>query len=568
MSAYVPVMILLAVVMAVVLIPEIAAAQSSSGGGIGGTGVTVDDIFKAFSGESDPQKRSITLRVVLAVKAVMIPALAWMFEQFYAMLAPAIAAFMVLYVAVFGIQVATGAVRNPRGDFAMTAIKMAAAYSFAASMGSWAPMIFDGVDELTAIFAKVLTQNFFGCTADQLIPAGLNVSNPDQYLVWKQLDCVFVKFLGFSAVGVGASIFAGFMASSAISEYFGPLITVAGIGGFVGFLFAILRVTYTYIVSIIGLAFMIILAPLFVPMVLFQATNSYFQKWVANLGAFFLQPAMQMALVAFMTQVFATTIFTSDHSVMAVLMCNAGSANAAPAKGCESTCANLKNIDAFSMDCLLSAMEQKYIINQQTANSAQYQAMKKEITGGVRDLPQLLFDSALRGGENNSISGVTNQSFNASWQIFSSMNLLPPDVLANESSPQQRFQALMKSGQIIISFMVMIIISMAMFTMLEIMPNMIRQLIGRSYRLGNAMYTIPLENNFRQGLAQFQSAATSGASILPGAMNDDPNQTTQRWTSAALSGFQKFVTTMPLGQSMWAGGNSLFSDQNASDPKQ
>lgn len=511
--------------------------------------MTVEELFKAFSGESDPDKRSITLRVVVAVKAVMLPALQWMMMEFYAIMAPAINAFLLLVMVVFGVQVATGAVRSPRGDFVILGIKLALVYEFTANISGWVPMLMEASDEMLAIFSKMLTENFFGCSTDTLMPPGITVDNPDQYLVWKQLDCIFIKFLGFSSVGVGASIFAGLLASTAISEYFGPLITVAGVGGFIGFLYAILRVTYTYIISIIGLSFMLIISPMFVPLVLFQATRSYFDKWLSNTGAFFLQPAMQMALVAFMVQVFAVTIFTSERSVMAVIMCNAGSEHPTPAKGCEATCADMKNIDNFSMDCLLSAMEQKYIVSEQVASTAEYQAMKKELTSGVPDIPNMLF-GALRGSD--TIAGTTNQSFSASWQMFDPAALLPPEVLAESSSPQQRFEALMKSGQIIISFIVMLIITMAMFTMMEIMPSMIRQLINRSYRISESMFSLPTESNFQQGLRTFQEQAMSGASLLPGATNEDPNATMDRWTAAATAGGQTAVSSLPMGGSLWA----------------
>ncbi|EAL58306.1 type IV secretion system protein VirB6 [Wolbachia endosymbiont of Drosophila ananassae] len=62
----------------------------------------------------------------------------------------------------------------------------------------------------------------------------------------------------------------------------------------------ILWLCYVFILSLVALSVIIILSPLFIPMVLFQHTKGYFEGWVKELITYSLYPVILFAFLSFM----------------------------------------------------------------------------------------------------------------------------------------------------------------------------------------------------------------------------------------------------------------------------
>lgn len=62
----------------------------------------------------------------------------------------------------------------------------------------------------------------------------------------------------------------------------------------------ILWICYVFILSLVALSVIIILSPLFIPMVLFQHTKGYFDGWIRELITYSLYPVMLFAFLSFM----------------------------------------------------------------------------------------------------------------------------------------------------------------------------------------------------------------------------------------------------------------------------
>ena len=73
---------------------------------------------------------------------------------------------------------------------------------------------------------------------------------------------------------------------------------------------------FIYIGGYIGLAVLMIFAPLFIPLVLFQATRSYFDKWIRLIIAFALQPVIIIVFVIFSMMAVDLATFSGKYSVM------------------------------------------------------------------------------------------------------------------------------------------------------------------------------------------------------------------------------------------------------------
>ena len=64
------------------------------------------------------------------------------------------------------------------------------------------------------------------------------------------------------------------------------------------YLLAIIQATLFFIFSIITLSFLLLLSPLFVPMILFKHTKGLFDKWVKNIFSYMLQPVVLFAIIS------------------------------------------------------------------------------------------------------------------------------------------------------------------------------------------------------------------------------------------------------------------------------
>lgn len=131
------------------------------------------------------------------------------------------------------------------------------------------------------------------------------------------LDCRVLFYLGMNQIGTDVGSIAAEPAKAAVVvasrllQYFFPSIFAFNI------LFAIMclvlgifilsvsvYIVHTYIIAMIAMALVAYLAPIFVPMALFNVTKSYYQKWLSILMGYTFQP---MVLFAFMGLMF--TIF-------------------------------------------------------------------------------------------------------------------------------------------------------------------------------------------------------------------------------------------------------------------
>ncbi|MDN5248046.1 MAG: type IV secretion system protein [Wolbachia endosymbiont of Tyrophagus putrescentiae] len=135
---------------------------------------------------------------------------------------------------------------------------------------------------------------------------------------WDRLDCRLLFYLGAPLEGVGGKIGTGGVATLTVLFGAAPALLVAGsifgiifAGGqilialvaiLMGFLMmaVVLWICYVFILSLIALSVIVILSPLFIPMILFQATKGYFDGWLRELITYSLYPVILFSFLSFM----------------------------------------------------------------------------------------------------------------------------------------------------------------------------------------------------------------------------------------------------------------------------
>ncbi len=234
-----------------------------------------------------------------------------------------VTAVLVLALILFSIKAMSGGDQRPQ-EMNMVIIKFALVIYF--TTGSTMSHYYGELTRLSNGLSEIVLKasseskgicNYKAGTDYEYTRAGKRVSY--SYLApWDRLDCRILFYLGAPLDGIGGKIGTGGVATLAVLLGAAPVLLVAG--SVIGIIFAggqilvalvcifmavlmmmvILWLCYVFILSLVALSVIIILSPLFIPMVLFQHTKGYFEGWVKELITYSLYPVILFAFLSFM----------------------------------------------------------------------------------------------------------------------------------------------------------------------------------------------------------------------------------------------------------------------------
>lgn len=234
-----------------------------------------------------------------------------------------VTAVLVLALVLFSIKAMSGGVQRPQ-EMYMLIIKFALVIYF--TTGSTMSHYYGELTRLSNGLSEIVLKasseskgicNYKAGTDYEYTRAGQKVSY--SYLApWDRLDCRILFYLGAPLDGIGGKIGTGGVATLAVLLGAAPVLLVAG--SVIGIIFAggqilialvaifmaillmmvILWLCYVFILSLVALSVIIILSPLFIPMVLFQHTKGYFDGWVRELITYSLYQVILFAFLSFM----------------------------------------------------------------------------------------------------------------------------------------------------------------------------------------------------------------------------------------------------------------------------
>lgn len=180
---------------------------------------------------------------------------------------PLTAAF-VLYIIIYAITIMRGQVQEPLNEGIKRLFKLAFIWYVAIN-----PFIF--TEYFSNVFLKFLPQEVIGALVGE--PSGTTAGSLDAFINWGYLTAErIIKESGW--IAVGSYLLAGIIFVGTV------------IAGCAAFLIAAM--------ALIVLGTLLVVGPIFVSFVLFEATNRWFWAWVSNLFSFAL---MQILLIALLT---------------------------------------------------------------------------------------------------------------------------------------------------------------------------------------------------------------------------------------------------------------------------
>jgi hypothetical protein len=247
----------------------------------------------------------------------------------YATLKKAINALVLLAVTIYGVLLATGSVEKVGRDTFVLLIKIGFVWYFVSNLGmlhDWLNAAVDG-----------LADSFFDFTLSPEMNSQVCLRNGITS-VWGRFDCVLDSIFGLPISQITASNFQGFnnkisgdMMQRGLIAVFFELMKSSSLGfviGMIGFLFIysmlffLVRTLFAFLASFITMAFLLIVGPLFIPLVLFQNTKQYFDKWVRLIISTILQPVILIVFITFSVATMQVVLFNGPTSIYRVIAGN------------------------------------------------------------------------------------------------------------------------------------------------------------------------------------------------------------------------------------------------------
>ncbi|MFZ4540916.1 MAG: type IV secretion system protein [Rickettsiales bacterium] len=266
-----------------------------------------------------------------------------------------IALVMTLAIIVYGIALSFGMVEKVGRDTMVLVIKLACVVSFVSNSGMMLKWITIGMDDAAAaVVSYSPASGPVGMTGSDYAQAGcvqnmvaqragmgkLSYNSP-----WLGIDCMLDTVIGIkvdaasAAVGgTGTGLVAynqkfdaadptkenitlsrgliNFLFSSMQTSILGAVVAIVGFFFIYGFITLIIRSFFTYIGGYMGVTFLVIVSPLFIPLILFKETKQYFDKWTKMLISFAIQPIISLLFVVFSLTAIDMAAFSGDYSVM------------------------------------------------------------------------------------------------------------------------------------------------------------------------------------------------------------------------------------------------------------
>jgi hypothetical protein len=273
------------------------------------------------------------------------------FDEFYPYLKDTISAVITLAIVIYGVMLSVGLVEKIGRDSVVLLIKIAVISALVTS----SPMMFstvigamDGAAAAVVDYAPAsgtigsTGADYSQSTCMQVMVSEQATADRSKPIItpWLGIDCLIDSIIGIkieSATGTGSQKWFNdtlestdpskphegvargllyFFFSGLQTSVLGALLALVG-GFFIyGILMLIVRAFFSYIAGYLGVTLLIIVSPLFLPLILFRETKQYFDKWAKMLIGFALQPIIMLVFIIFSLTAVDFAAFSGDYSIM------------------------------------------------------------------------------------------------------------------------------------------------------------------------------------------------------------------------------------------------------------
>ena len=222
----------------------------------------------------------------------------------------AVMAVLVLALILFAIKAALGGLQSP-AELYMLMIKFALVVYF--TQGNAMSHYYDQLVKLSIGLSNIVLEA--GGTQTVCNYNETDYDDKYKYIApWDRLDCKVLFYLGEQLNGGSATIVLGVLLTGGLffaSMLFNMklMLCLVAIFAVLMILFIVIWLIYIFLLSLIAITILVLISPLMIPMVLFQATKGFFDGWIRQLMVYTLYPVILFAFLALLFTVFDNLYF-------------------------------------------------------------------------------------------------------------------------------------------------------------------------------------------------------------------------------------------------------------------
>jgi len=290
----------------------------------------------------------VTNRIVTCVRETIEAVSYKYYDQFYPYVQGMIAGFLTLSVIIYGIMASFGMLEKIGRDTFVLMIKLACITFFITNTDFMYENMVKAMDaagesvvEFTPDSGPLTDQtNADNATCLKRMKEAIGATDSKNFSPpWLAVDCMIDSVIGIKVPtngdgttptkgapdkwfndnldkeGLSRGVI-GFFFSTLQSSVMGFMFAVIGFFFVYSLVWLIAKALFVYLAAYIALAFMVIFAPIFIPLILFRPTKEYFTKWAKLVISFMLQPIIILVFISFTIAAIDLALFTGDYSVM------------------------------------------------------------------------------------------------------------------------------------------------------------------------------------------------------------------------------------------------------------
>ena len=269
----------------------------------------------------------LTNKVVLCIRYTIDQAAIVFFQEVFPIFSEAITATLTIAVVLFGVMITAGMLERPSRDGMVFLLKLAASGFLVVQIPYLYTMVMVILDGLVDAVTSFASTGFPAAHCEYLITT------------WDRVDCMLDILVGFEYPPSGSVTtdphtgptpmpslskgLLGFFMMSMGASVVGLVIALVGIYVLIALVFGIVKAVFLYVTAVIGMVFMAMIGPMFLPLVMFTSTRVYFDAYIKIVISFLLQVTIVFAYLVFMTIAIDTLVYSGSNSFMRTLVGNA-----------------------------------------------------------------------------------------------------------------------------------------------------------------------------------------------------------------------------------------------------
>ena len=222
-----------------------------------------------------------------------------MLEPFYL---PLVGVLVLLAITLHGYKLVTGNMESVQKETLVLLLKLGAITLFLFKF-VW---FHEAVIGISYSMANIVGQSV-GSMAD------ICQNGSDTSTLWRQWDCVYNYLFGIGSNALMLGIIP-FLFFFLFLPGLGTAIFFAGTYFVMTILLIGMRAVYIYLLAVVAMTFCVLLAPFFIPLILFGSTANYFKKYINLLLSYMLQPMLLFGVMAIFLVIMRFMIFTGPMS--------------------------------------------------------------------------------------------------------------------------------------------------------------------------------------------------------------------------------------------------------------